>query len=554
VSDAPFLLTLDGISVTRSGRPAPELNNFSLTLSEGETVALLGEEGSGSDAVIRAVAQVSDRDERVIGKIAYRGAKQGTRLRIGYLPSPLSGPLSPARSIASQLSRVLARKFSIPKSAAREELRVALSKFAGAPPIAALSARPSECEPVVLAWALLAATSAQAPELILADDPMRGLSPTTARALTVALLERRRELGAALIYNARALDPAIWASGRVFVMRHGRVVEEGPAEKLASGKTHAYTRTLFRALPRLSTEQPQRKVPRGETLARVQGVALRHEKGASPRAADKVSFELRRGASIALLGEEGAGQHTLVDMMLGLKPISSGRVVMDSVDLGVLSDSMTGRLRRRVAIVTGTDDALDPRMTVRDTIDEPLRAHLQLPRDIVASHRDLAMKRVGLAAQSGGRTVGSLSAFDKRRLQVARAIVSAPMLTIVDEPLRGLDAFAQTIVRDLLADFREQEGSAFLLITSDISIAQALSDEALVFKDGRVVARGPVHELVRDPKDETLRVLIEASLPQKPIETLPTEPREESAGSPLPGAAGTWPSIGDMPLEPSANP
>jgi len=295
-------------------------------------------------------------------------------------------------------------------------------------------------------------------------------------------------------------------------------------------------------------------VPRGETLARVQGVALRQEKGVSPRAADKVSFELRRGASIALLGEEGAGQHTLVDMMLGLKPISSGRVVMDSVDLGVLSDSMAGRLRRRVAIVTGTDDALDPRMTVRDTIDEPLRAHLQLPRDIVASHRELAMKRVGLAAQSGGRTVGSLSAFDKRRLQVARAIVSAPMLTIVDEPLRGLDAFAQTIVRDLLADFREQEGSAFLLITTDISIAQALSDEALVFKDGRVVARGPVHELVRDPKDETLRVLIEASLPQKPIEALPTEPPEESTGSPLPGAAGTWPSIGDMPLEPSANP
>ncbi len=554
MSDAAPLLRLDGVSVTRSGRAVPELEDFSLVISQGETVVLLGEEGSGTDAVLRAVAQVSDRDERIAGKIGYRGMREGSQLRIAYLPSPLSQPLSRARSIVSQLARVLARKFAIPKAAAREELRVAMSKLAGAPPMAALSAKPHECEPVVLAWALLAAMSAQAPELILADDPMRGLSPTAAHAVTKALLERQRQLGAALLYNARALDSAIWAGGRVFVMRNGRVVEEGSAEKLASGKTHAYTRTLFRALSKLSTEQPQRKAPRGETLARVQGVTLVDEKGANPRATDKISFELRRGASIAFLGEEGSGRRRLVDMMLGLRPILSGRVVMDSVDLGVLSDSMTARLRRRVAFITGSDGALDPRMTLRDTIDEPLRAHLQLPRDIVVSHREQAMKRVGLALQSGRRTVASLSAFDKRRLQVARAIVSAPILTVVDEPLRGLDAFAQTIMRDLLADFREQEGSAFLLITSDISIAQALSDETLVFREGRVVARGPVHELLRDPKDETLRVLIEASLPQTPAET--SVPPDESSLVTTGGSATEPPplSVADMPLGPPPNP
>ena len=563
MSDAAPLLALEGVSVTRPGRPAPELEDFSLTLSAGETVVILGEEGSGTDAVLRAIAQVSDRDERITGKIVFRGLKQGNPSRLAYLPSPLSQPLSPARSIASQLARVLARKFAIPKAAAREELRVALSKFSGAPPMAALSARAGESEPIVLAWALLAAASAQAPELILADDPMRGLSPTAAHAITIALLERRRQLGAALLYNARALDSAIWASGRVIVMRHGRVVEEGSAEKLASGKTHAYTRTLFRALPKLSTEQPQRKVLRGETLTRVQGVAVVVKKGANPRAVDKVSFELRRGASIALLGEEGSGRRALVDMVLGLKPIQTGRVVMDSVDLSALSGAMSARMRRRVAYITGSDDALDPRMTLRDTIDEPLRAHLKLPSDIVANHRDLALKRVGLSSHAGGRMVGGLSAFDKRRLQVARAIVSAPMLTIVDEPLRGLDAFAQTIMRDLLADFREQEGSAFLLITTDISIAQALSDEALVFKEGRVVARGAVHELIRDPKDETLRILIEATLPRRPIESMATTPVEEatpaSTGQSSPSlpdqAAAPAPlSVGDMPLEPRASP
>ncbi len=152
-------------------------------------------------------------------------------------------------------------------------------------------------------------------------------------------------------------------------------------------------------------------------------------------------------------------------------------------------------------------------MTLRDTVDEPLRAHLKLPRDIIVAHREAALKRVGLASHIERQPVATLSAFDKRRLQVARAMVSAPLLTVIDEPLRGLDAFAQVIMRDLLADFRMHEGPAFIVITSDFAVAQALADEALVFKDRRVIARGPVHELIRDPKDEALRGLIDAAMP-----------------------------------------
>jgi ABC-type glutathione transport system ATPase component len=525
MSEPVKLITIEKLHVDRSGNS--ELENFSLDLHESEIVVLLGEEGSGADAALRAIAQAQDREERVTGEIAYRGTHQPGQMRIAYLPSPLSNPLSPNRSIGSQLARVIARKFSIPRTAAREELYGALAKLEGAPPSEILSLRPMQAELSALAWALLAAVVAQAPELILADDPVRGLSPTASHAITSALLAQRKRLKAALLYNARALDTAIWASGRIVVLRHGHIVEEGSAERLSSGKSHAYTQALFRALPKLTLEKPPRKIARGETLVRVQGVVLVPERQANPKPADKIGFELRRGASIAFLGEEGSGRRALVRLMLGLDKIKTGRVVLDAVDLGVLSDVMTARLRRRVAFITGTDDALDPRMTLRDTVDEPLRAHLRLPRDIVVGHREQAMKRVGLASHAGARPVGTLSSFDKRRLQVARAIVSAPMLTVVDEPLRGLDAFAQTIMRDLLSDFREQEGSAFLLITSDLAIAQALSDEALVFKDGRVVARGPVHELLRNPKEPALRALIETS--GVPIAEAPAKEAEKPA-------------------------
>ncbi|MEI9887210.1 MAG: ATP-binding cassette domain-containing protein [Rhizomicrobium sp.] len=245
----------------------------------------------------------------------------------------------------------------------------------------------------------------------------------------------------------------------------------------------------------------------------MQALDLRPQKDKGTRTRDGLSFELRRGASLALIGEEGSGRRALVRALLGLEHIASGRVVIDQVDMSILSAAMTSRLRRRIAFITGADDALDPRMTLWDTVDEPLRAHLRLPREMVAGHRETALKRVGLASHDGRRAVASLSPFDKRRLQVARAIVGAPFLAVIDEPLRGLDAFAQSILIELLEDFRRQEGPAFLVITADVGVAQVLAEDAMFFKDRKVVERGPLREILKNPKDEETRKMIDAALP-----------------------------------------
>jgi len=511
MSDAAPLIRVERLTIRRGLRQDPVVVDVSLSLDASEIAVLLGEESGGGDALLRAIAGASDPEEHTSGSISYRGQEQRERLRLAFLPSAYSSPLSTSRQIAPQLERIVARKFSIPRSAAREELRNALSKLSGAPAFASLLEYPDRVAPATLAWGLLAATIAQSPELVLADDPVRGLSPKDSHVLTAALLDQCGKLNAALLYNARALDAAIWASGRIIVIRHGAIVEEGPVERLTSERAHAYTRTLFRALPVVTVEPPPRRFARGEMLLRVHAVGFEGSKGR--KGTDRFNLELKRGASLALIGEEGSGRRKLVRTILGIEPVRPGQVVIDSVDIGILSESMRARMRRRFALIAGSDDALDQRMSVRDTVDEPLRAHLKLPREAVAEHREIALKRVGLSPQLHRLKVESLSVFDKRRLQVARAIVTTPVLTIIDEPLRGLDAFAQTIIRDLLADFREQEGSAFLVITSDLSVAQALSEDALVFKQGRVMARGPLHELLRAPDENSLTSLAQASLP-----------------------------------------
>ena len=185
-----------------------------------------------------------------------------------------------------------------------------------------------------------------------------------------------------MLYAARIPQVVARLGGRTIVLQRGRVVEEGEAAHMMGGQTHSYTRSLFHALPQPDTDKLRRASPRGEPLLQVQGLAL-HAGKKTVRARDAISFELRRGASLALVGEDRSGRRGLARAVLGLDR-RPGRILFDAVDLNLLSETMTSRLRRRIAFVTSGEDALDPRMTLWDAVDEPLRAYLKLSRELTA--------------------------------------------------------------------------------------------------------------------------------------------------------------------------
>ncbi len=507
------LLELEGLSVSRAGTLV--LDQLSLRLDAGESAIVMGEEGCGADALLRVLCGFPDKADSISGTIRFAasGARSAAKrlkppIRIAYLPNPLTRPLSPHASVLKQLVRIVARKLGAPFGSAREELRLALERFPTAVTLQLLNAKPDRLDPVTLAIGLIACVSAQTPDLILADRPMADLGPTAIKLLMSLLQAEYKRLGAALIYATGGLQAAARLGGRVLVLRAGRVVEEGDAVRLMSGHAHAYTKTLFKALPKLNLDPPRARTSatRGQPLLQVHG--LSSVPGTSMR--DGLTFELRRGASLALIGEAGSGRRALLRSLIGFEKAPSGKVLFDAVDLYRLSEAMAARIRRHVAFVTGEDDSLDPRMTINDTVDEPLRAHLNLSGDLVAGYREEALKRVGLASHDGDRPVWTLSVFDKRRLQVARAFVGAPLLVVIDEPLKGLDAFAQTIMREVLVDFRATQGTAFLLVTSDFTVAQALADEAMVFHNKKLVERGSIAQIVCDPQHEASKALIEA--------------------------------------------
>jgi peptide/nickel transport system ATP-binding protein len=397
---------------------------------------------------------------------------------------------------------VIAHRSAVPLSSARAEFIQALGRLDGAPPLAAFERPAGPAGSALVAWGLLTAAFAQTPELLLIDHLCEGLSPTDARQLEHAVLAAKAHLNCTVICATMSAETVIGLGGRLIVLRQGQIVEEGPVLRLTTPQAHSYTQTLFR-----DKHARDRSAARSEPIVRA--TAIRPASGPPQR--DELSFELRRGASLALVGEEGSGRRSIARMILGMERIERGQVMFNGVHLGVLSPAMVSRLRRQVTMISGTDDVLDPRMALWDTITEPLRVHLHLSRSLVEEYGETALRRVGLASLARTRKVSEMSTFDRRRLQVARAIVAAPALTIADEPFRGLDAFARSVIRDLLQTFRTEEGPAFLVITSDFAVARALADEAMVFRDGKVVERGAVSELLANPRNPYTRSLVSAS-------------------------------------------
>lgn len=504
-----MLFEADGLSASRWDAQ-PLLDRVTLTVNVGDVVTLLGREGAGGAALAALFAGLESPGLTSDGTLHMGTLDGGAPPRVAYWPQ-VAGTLAPHASTAGQLARALARRQRIPVSSAREELRIQLQKLGNKPSLDKLKARPPQLPPQDTALALFALALAQHPHVMIADDPARGLDPRETNAVIDLLIKERAERKFTLVYATgdAAIPPRL--GGRVAVLREGRLIEEGPVAKLASTHAHPYTQTLFRAVPVVDPTPMEKPAPRTEPLVQMKSFAFTRARRFDP--ATGITFDLRRGGSLAFVGERGSGRRSLARAVLGLSPLRQGRIVFDSVDIGPLSATMRAHLRRRVVFITGEDDVLDPRMSMRDTVAEPLRTHLNL--GAAQNERTLAaaLHRVGLGELPRGRRPGELDTLDRRRLQIARAIAATPSLAVLYEPLAGLDSIGASLVLDLLRDFHARSGAAYLLVTANFAVAQALAEDVLVIKNRAVIERGLVWEVLKNPQDPYTKALVAAVQP-----------------------------------------
>ena len=514
------LLRIEGLGL-RIG-DTQVLRDVSLSVAPGEIVSVIGESGSGKSMTALSVMQLLPEGARARGRVELRGRsvldmteRELCALRgkdVGMVFQEPMTALNPLQSIGAQVAETILIHERVSRAEAMRRAADALARVELPPERVPMSRYPHELSGGQRQRVGIAMAIALRPGLLIADEPTTALDVTT-QADVLALLKRLvAEDGMGLLLISHDLGVVAGMADRIVIMRRGEVVERGTFGAL----THPYSRALLAA----SDHLPDRAARPGDVpLLQVRDVVRDHPgprrgwlgRAAPLRAVDGVSFEIRRGESLGLVGESGCGKSTLARAILGLEEVQEGQILLDGAP--VFDGHRANRAVRRKMQVVFQDPygSFNPRWTVGRAVAEPFHLLSDPPR---GARRDAvvaeALDSVGLSAGDAGRYIHEFSGGQRQRIALARALIIRPDLIVLDEAVSALDVQVRARMLDLLADLGDRFGLSYLFISHDLGVVRNVTDRVLVMRAGRIVEEGETGRVFAAPEHPYTRRLIEA--------------------------------------------
>jgi peptide/nickel transport system ATP-binding protein len=546
------LLDVRGLEVDIAGESGMThaVKRLELAISQRETFALVGESGCGKSITALALLRLLPDAGRIVGgqidldgqdlnrlpESAMRGVRGG---RIGIIFQEPSTSLNPVMRVGDQIIETLTAHTPLRGAAARARAIDWLRRVGIPEPERRVDDYPFQFSGGQKQRVMIAIALAAEPLLLIADEPTTALDVTVQAQVLDLLADIQREMGMAVLLITHDLAVVKNVAHHVALMRGGEIVESASAEEFFRAPKHPYARQLFEAIPTfakrgapltaqardaIAQDGAQRATPRaaGGLVLDVQDLKVHYPVRKGPlrrivswvKAVDGVTFSLRAGETLALLGESGCGKTTTGKALLRLIDGAriSGRAMLQGKDV-LSADRRTLRdLRQDIQIVFQDPYAsLDPRMRVGDILDEGLASLRRgMSQQARAAHAAQLIERVGLPANTLTRYPHEFSGGQRQRIAIARALAVEPKVLICDEPTSALDVSVQAQILDLLRELQAELGIAYLFITHNFGVVEYLADRIAVMDGGRIVELGEADTVLHAPRQELTRRLLAA--------------------------------------------
>jgi microcin C transport system ATP-binding protein len=520
------ILEVQDLSVAFRGQEV--VREVSFSVAPGQTVALVGESGSGkSVTALSCLRLLGPGGANPAGRVLLDGTDvlkaspdELQRLRGGVAGMVFQEPmtsLNPLHSIGRQVGEAVTLHQPLRGAALRARV-IELLERAGLPNAAQrLDAFPHQLSGGQRQRVMIAAALANDPKLLIADEPTTALDVTIQAQILELLDQLKRRLNMAMLLITHDLSIVRRHADHVVVMRHGRVVEQGPAAQVLGDPQHEYTKMLLATEPRGKPEPVAASAPvvlEAEQIKvhfPIRRGVLRRKVG-EVRAVDGVSFDLREGETLGLVGESGSGKTTLGLSLLQLER-GEGLVRFEGKPIQGLSRAQLRPLRARMQVVFQDPyGSLSPRMSVAEIVEEGLAVHApELSRAQREARVKGALEEVGLDPATATRYPHEFSGGQRQRVAIARALVLNPRLLVLDEPTSALDVSVQAQVVELLRGLQARHRLAYLFISHDLRVVRAMAHRIMVLKGGKVVESGDADAVLRAPREAYTQALMRAA-------------------------------------------
>lgn len=561
----------------------------SFSIRPGETLALVGESGSGKSVTSLSVMRLVEhgggkivngsiklrcRDGRVVD-LRHANKSELQHLRGSEVAMIFQEPmtsLNPVFTVGAQIAESLILHRGMDEKEALKEA-VHLLELVRIPDAERISLRfPHQLSGGMRQRVMIAMALACKPQLLVADEPTTALDVTVQAQILALISELQKEIGMAVLFITHDMGVVAQIADRVAVMRYGEIVESGTAQAIFAHPQHPYTQALLSAVPRLGAlkdiehpcffrlidpdngkviEPPSDKLPPpGETILEVKNLVktfpVRTDFWGRPtyvvRACDHVSFDLRAGETLSIVGESGCGKSTTGRAVLRLLDVDSGEVLHRGKSLLRMTRHELQEERRNLQMIFQDPYAsLDPRQTVGYSIAEPMMIHNYCSKKEMYDRVALLLKRVGLSPDMANRYPHEFSGGQRQRICIARALSLKPQIIVADECVAALDVSIRAQVVNLMMELQEEMGLSYIFISHDMGVVERISHRVAVMYLGQIVEMGsrravlgnPLHPYtqkllsavpIADPQERNLLKLLNLSDLPSPVRKVGDDP------------------------------